>query len=110
MGIILLLLSHVIGGGGGRTVSSPLGASGGTVARCGYRSRRIFRTGRLKSMKASSIEAFSLMWVSYGVRLQSGGGRTYFTLGKAFFKYCNNLSTLSSIMIQRNLEKRDDGA
>lgn len=52
--------SHDIGGGGGNGVSKPFGASCGTVARYGYLWNSISRTGRVKSMNSSSIDAFSL--------------------------------------------------
>lgn len=46
-------------GARGKGVSSPSGASAGTTARSGKRSSNFLRTGSVKSMKASSIEAFS---------------------------------------------------
>jgi len=53
-------------GGEGSGVSNPLGASGGTFATNGYRCNKACRTGLVKSMNASSIEAFSnIEYVSY---------------------------------------------
>lgn len=58
-GIIVPSAPHNIGGGGGKGLSFPWGASGGTSTRYGYRLRISSRTGRVKSMNASSIDAFS---------------------------------------------------
>jgi len=58
--------SHETWGGIGRGVSIPSGASTGTWPKCGYVWRRISRTGFVKSIKASSIEAFSFVVESMG--------------------------------------------
>ena len=50
-----------IWGGGGIGVSIPSGASSGTCARYGYRWSSISLTGFVKSINASSIDAFSYL-------------------------------------------------
>ncbi len=49
-----------VGGGGGKGVSSPWGASGGTCPRCGYLCTRMSLTGKVRHKKHSSIDAFSV--------------------------------------------------
>lgn len=72
MGITYPRLPHSIEGGGGSSVSIPFGASGGTLARYGNRSNMILRTGRVKSKKASSMDAFSLKVVNHHGALTAG--------------------------------------
>ena len=59
MGTRVPRLLQCIGSGGGTGVSIPWGASGGTEDKWGNRSRMRSRTGRVKSMKASSMDALS---------------------------------------------------
>jgi hypothetical protein len=60
--------------------------------------------GRVKSIKASSIEAFSgydfRIHDRWGLVVSDTAQLTYFTVWRTFFEYCDDLCALATIIVQ----------
>lgn len=98
MGMRKSALSQDMDGAGGSGVFIPLGESVGMAVRYGYLRNRISRTGFVKSMKASSMEAFSYFHFSLSTRIIRAI-HTDLSIGKMFVEHRKNFQAFSSVMI-----------